>query len=180
MEHLFNNRRIRSASLVALMGLGCFAGIAAADCQLQLEGSKEVPPVQTTATGTGEIKVHNNGTVTGSVTTTGIEGTAAHIHSGAIGVNGPPVITLTKKGDTWSAPPNAKLTEAQQQSFENGELYVNVHSAAYPNGEIRDQLASSSDHKAASSGYKAASSDKGHCPTGKGTSLKGKEHTSGE
>jgi hypothetical protein len=55
-------------------------------------------------------------------------------------VNGPPIITLTKKGDTYSVPANTKLTEAQMESFENGELYVNVHSAAHPEGEVRDQL----------------------------------------
>lgn len=134
-------KRILSASTIALFVLGAYAcGPAATDAKVELEGSQEVPAVKTDATGTGEFKVSGDGMVSGSVTTNGIAGTAAHIHGGAKGVNGPPIITLTKEGDTYSVPANTKLTEAQKASFENGELYVNVHSAAYPDGEIRDQL----------------------------------------
>ena len=37
-------------------------------------------------------------------------------------------------------PPNATLTEAQYNAYKAGNLYVNVHSAKYPNGEVRAQL----------------------------------------
>ena len=180
MKLSLKNRRIPSACIAALLGLGSFSGIAAADCGgLQLEGSQEVPAVQTEATGSGDFKIHNNGTVTGSVTTTGVEGTAAHIHIGAEGVNGPPILTLIKKGDKYSAPPNAKLTEAQQQSFQNGELYVNVHSAEYPNGEIRDQLLASSSGKDHSMKDKGQSmKDKGHASKDKGHSSNDKQDSS--
>ena len=50
-------------------------------------------------------------------------------------------VPLTKKGDTgWSDAPGAKLSDAQYQSYKAGDLYVNVHSAAHPDGEIRGQL----------------------------------------
>jgi hypothetical protein len=133
--------KIRSAILIALFGLGSYSRVAAAaEAELKLEGAQEVPPVETQASGTGNITVAADGTVSGSVTTTGIEGTMAHIHTGAEGMNGPPIVTLTKQGNTYSVPANTKLTDAQRASLDKGELYVNVHSAAHPGGELRAQL----------------------------------------
>ena len=74
------------------------------------------------------------------MTTSGIAGTAAHIHEAAPGKNGPVIIPLAKKGDTYTVPAGAKLTDAQFASFQAGNLYVNVHTAANSGGEIRAQL----------------------------------------
>lgn len=131
------HRIYRHSLLAALLALGTHSAMAV---EVSLAGSQEVPPVETAATGTGEINVAADGTVTGSVTTTGVSGTMAHVHSGAEGVNGPPVITLTKEGDTYSVPAGSKLTPEQVTAFNSGGLYVNVHSAANPGGEIRGQL----------------------------------------
>ena len=49
--------------------------------------------------------------------------------------------TITKTGDnTFASAPDAKLTEAQYESYKQGKLYVNVHSAKNPGGEIRAQI----------------------------------------
>ena len=109
--------------------------------KITLAGSQEVPPVVSTATGSGTITVGADMGISGSVTTVGLEGTMAHIHKGAPGQNGPVVVPMVKSADNvWSIAAGAKLTEAQMQDFKDGNLYVNVHSAANKGGEIRAQL----------------------------------------
>jgi hypothetical protein len=108
--------------------------------KVSLTGAEEVPPVQTQAKGSGSFRVTEDGTLSGSVSTEGVEGTMAHIHRGAKGQNGPVIIPLTKNGNTYSVPEGRKLTEAQIQDLKSGNLYVNVHSNAHKGGEIRAQL----------------------------------------
>uniref|UniRef100_Q47EC1 CHRD domain-containing protein n=1 Tax=Dechloromonas aromatica (strain RCB) TaxID=159087 RepID=Q47EC1_DECAR len=108
---------------------------------ISLTGAAEVPPVTTAATGMVTINVLPNRTVSGSIDTKGMVPTMAHIHEGAVGKNGPPIITLIRKDDnTFTIPADAKFSDAQYTSYLAGNLYVNVHSQAYPNGEIRAQL----------------------------------------
>jgi CHRD domain. len=107
---------------------------------VKLSGAEEVPPVSAGGSGSGSIRVNADGTVSGSVTTTGVQGTMAHIHQGAKGQNGPVIIPLTKSGDTYTVPAGAKLNDAQIKAFKEGGLYVNVHTAANKGGEVRGQL----------------------------------------
>lgn len=108
--------------------------------KLTLSGAGEVPAVTTSASGTGTITVGADHSVSGSVTATGMSPTAAHIHTGAAGTNGPVIVPFTQSGNTFTAPAGSKLTDAQYDAYKAGNLYVNVHSAAYPGGEIRAQL----------------------------------------
>jgi hypothetical protein len=118
------------------------AGTALAqDVAVKLSGDAEVPPVSTMAAGSGSIIVAADKSVSGMVMTNGITGSMAHIHLAAAGKNGGVIIPLTNQGDGhWVVPAGAKLTDAQYEAFKAGELYVNVHSAAHPGGEIRAQL----------------------------------------
>ncbi len=109
--------------------------------ELILTGTQEVPPVATKASGKSTIKVATDHSVSGVVTTEEVAGTAAHIHEGPIGKAGPVILPLTKTStNTFSVPANAKLTDAQYANYLAGNLYINVHSAAHPEGEIRAQL----------------------------------------
>jgi CHRD domain len=132
-------------AVVLVISAGCSTMAAGTDegVKVKLTGDQEVPPVKTAASGSGSIVISSDKSVSGSVTTTGIEGTAAHIHDSVPGQtmcgakNGPVIIPLTKGPDnTWSAPAGAKLTDAQYASYRAGNLYVNVHSAANKGGEI--------------------------------------------
>jgi hypothetical protein len=106
-----------------------------------LSGAQEVPPVNTQASGTSTIVVTGDKYITGKVDVTGVNVTAAHVHEGAPGQNGPVIITLVKSGaNTWAVPANTILTSQHFDAYRRGNLYVNVHSAAHPNGEIRAQL----------------------------------------
>lgn len=67
--------------------------------------------------------------------------TAAHIHQGAMGVNGPPVITLTKApegGFKGCVDAPEWLQDAMKANFTG--YYVNIHTTDYPDGAIRGQL----------------------------------------
>src|SRR5262245_23382170 len=108
--------------------------------KVSLSGGEEVPPVSTQAKGSGSFRFKDDGTVTGSVSTSGVAGTMAHIHLAEKGKNGPVIVPLTKNGDTYSVPDGRKLTPDQMKAFKEGRLYVNVHSAANKGGEIRAQI----------------------------------------
>jgi hypothetical protein len=125
-------------AILVAMGVGVAS---AADIKVMLSGSQEMPPVTTSATGSGTITVGDDKSVSGSVTTTGVSGTAAHIHMAAAGANGPVIVPLTKSGDNgWAVATGAKLTDAQYEAFKAGNLYLNVHSEANKGGEIRGQI----------------------------------------
>jgi hypothetical protein len=105
-----------------------------------LTGAQEVPPTTSAATGTGRWTFDpETRTLAGTVTQTGVAATVAHIHTGAIGVAAPVTIPFTGGPSNWISPPTV-LTEAQAASLAAGNFYANVHSAAFPGGEIRGQL----------------------------------------
>ena len=126
---------------VALALGGCAGMGGEGSQQLSLTGAEEVPAVNTSATGRGQLTVNADRSVSGSFTTQGSNMTAAHIHEGATGQNGPVIIPLQKKGDNeWVVPEGAKLTESQYEAYKAGRLYVNFHSAQHKGGEIRAQI----------------------------------------
>jgi CHRD domain len=133
---------LRTAVGVVAILLAGYAGTSMSQTmKLSLSGSQEVPPVETSGSGSGTITVGADKSVSGSVTTTGVNGVAAHIHMGAAGKNGPVIIPLTKSGDsTWSVPAGAMLKDDQYKAFKAGDLYVNVHSPTHKGGEVRAQL----------------------------------------
>jgi hypothetical protein len=133
---------IAAASAIAVL-TGC-AGMEyqASEQQVRLWGSNEVPPVQTQAYGAGVINIAADRSVTVTLSVIDMVPTAAHIHEGAAGTNGPVIVPLNRISErAFVAPDGARLTEAQYAAYKAGNLYVNVHSARHPNGEVRSQIA---------------------------------------
>ena len=112
---------------------------------LDLTPAQENPPTGSSATGSGTINVNLlTGATTGAITLAGFTVTAAHIHDGFAGINGPIVIGLAQdpgNAQRWQVPANALLTAPQIDRLMAGALYMNAHSAQFPGGEVRAQLA---------------------------------------
>jgi hypothetical protein len=139
------NRFFKTRAAGALVAMAAFLAIGtaahSAELKVTLTGAEETPPVMTKATGVATIKIGADMSVSGTIKTTGIDGTMAHVHVGAVGESGPAIITLTKDASgTWVIPAGAKLTDEQYAKFKAGMLYVNVHSADHKPGELRAQL----------------------------------------
>jgi hypothetical protein len=139
--------RTRIAAAAAAAAFALMAGCAAIQYeatgqQLRLDGSKEVPPVDTMAYGTATVNIADDRSVVVTLSVMNMTPTAAHIHEGAPGANGPVIVPFNRiSGDSFVAPDGARLTDAQYASYKAGNLYLNVHSAKYPGGEVRAQIA---------------------------------------
>ena len=108
-----------------------------------LNGSQEVPSTDSSATGEGYALFNSDGnSIALKAITTGVTATAAHIHQAEAGANGDVAVGLEQGMDTnmWMAPMSSTLTADQVTALLAGEMYVNVHSAAVPSGEIRGQI----------------------------------------
>lgn len=107
-----------------------------------LAGTQEVPPNASGATGSGTVTVDAaTRAMTATVTTTGVVGTAAHIHNGAPGVSGPVVFPLTETpagSGLWVT--TVTLSVDEFNLLIAGNYYFNIHSLAFPDGEIRGQI----------------------------------------
>jgi hypothetical protein len=122
-----------------------FAGTAYAEEQhftATLTGGEEVPPVETAATGTADV-TYNTETmeVTWTAEFSGLSGpaTAAHIHGPApMGENAGPIVPIEDLESPSEG--TATLTEEQAADLQAGNYYLNIHTEANPDGEIRGQL----------------------------------------
>jgi len=107
----------------------------------RLNAAQEVPPNGTVATGNATATLNANGSLTYSVTVSGMTGTAAHFHQAVFGsgVPGSIEVVLTGGPTTWSGT-SLPLAPDQIEDLQNKRWYVNVHSAAFPGGQIRGQV----------------------------------------
>jgi plastocyanin len=145
-----------AVTLLLAAQLPMAAGVSAQSGRLRakLTGSHEVPANPSPATGNAQVTILGNGTqVYYQYFVTNLTGppTMAHIHLGAIGVNGPILLPLsvpaTATGFASGLLTAADFTGAGNLTFEQalaaieaGGTYVNVHTEKYPSGEVRGQV----------------------------------------
>jgi len=140
MKTTWHGTTLAAAAVAVLAGCGMREQHMGGGEKVTLSGKNEVPANTSGASGSGTVKV-DDCAVSANITVTGMTATAAHIHTGAAGANGPVAVPFTKTGDNaFAAPAGAKFDAAQCAAYKKGETYVNVHSAAHPGGEVRAQL----------------------------------------
>jgi CHRD domain len=124
-----------------------------------LSGQNEVPPVQSNATGLAEFTPPVNETIKYRINITGIfNATGAHFHNAKVGENGEIVADLmtptTKNNDvSYGMTIRGNLSDSSLKgpmqgmtladlvaAMDTGEIYVNIHTDAHPDGEIRGQI----------------------------------------
>lgn len=143
---IIRNSVILAACLIAAAAWTATSKAAAQSFKVALTGAQQVPPVETSGSGTAEL-TYDPATrlLTWDLTYSGLSGpaTMAHFHGpAAAGKNGPPVIWLSPKGSPVQSPVKgeATLTPEQAQQFSAGEWYINVHTQNHQAGEIRGQV----------------------------------------
>lgn len=125
-----------------------------------MSGAQEVPGTNSQGYGTASFTVNDQTwNVAGSVNVWGISPTVTtglHIHEGAVGTNGPVRFNILTNsvggspfnaGTFWIYAFNGTLnlgSNANNQAFLNqmiaGNAYINLHTSAFPGGEIRGQI----------------------------------------
>ena len=109
-----------------------------------LSGAAEVPgPGDTDGTGTFSARLNpGQEEICYTLTVESIAtATAAHIHRGAEGESGPPVVTLEAPADgSTDTCVSARRDLVNEIIQDPAAFYVNVHNADFPSGAIRGQL----------------------------------------
>ena len=130
-------------ALASVLFLGVLAACmprTMAPTTVMLSGANEVPPVTTASVGSANVSVA--GTVlTVDGTFGGFEATAGHVHGPAdVGETAGPIFTLVVDNANTQFEGTFTMTAEQVEWLEDGLLYINLHSAANPSGEIRGQI----------------------------------------
>ena len=161
---------LTAAVMIALLGTAVVgASSNRQDMKARLSGFQEVPGISTQGSGSLRLKVNDAATsIAFELSYANLEGgavAAAHIHFAQPGVNGAPIAWLCGGGGKPACPAApAKVTgtivaadiiDASAQGIAAGQLgealramragvtYVNVHTAGFPNGEIRGLIGGS-------------------------------------
>ena len=111
-----------------------------------LNAAQEVPPHGTAATGFGTVFLNDAmDTITVDLQWTGLTlpAIAAHIHNAPAGLNGPIIFPLAIPNTTSGIITGQffAISAAQVAELQAGNMYMNIHDAEFPGGEIRGQLA---------------------------------------
>jgi hypothetical protein len=111
----------------------------------RLNGEAEIPTGDPNANGTASIKTRGS-EVCYDLRWSGVEATASHIHRAAAGKAGPIVVPFFAEDSALAGTSKSGCVKADSEvvaaiAARPGNYYVNIHSADFPKGDIRGQLA---------------------------------------
>lgn len=133
-------------TVIAMVALGTmvFAGSASAEkLKATLDGKSEVPATASSGTGAADLDYDAaSKKLSWKLTYSGLSGpaTAAHFHGPAEAGKNAGVMVPIPNAATSPVEGSATLTDTQAADLLAGKLYVNIHTAANPGGEIRGQV----------------------------------------
>lgn len=139
----------RTALFVPVLAFGLTLGLAAqasaetVHFKATLSPAHEVPATKSHGSGSAQAELDTaTKTLTYKVSWKGLTGpaTMAHFHGPAAAGHNAPVLIPLGNNPTSPITGSAQLTDAQIKDFMDGKVYVNVHTAANPGGEIRGQV----------------------------------------
>jgi CHRD domain len=133
---------VAGTAIAVLLAFGSASYAETAQFKADLKGSAEVPPNQTTGSGT-ITATYDTSTkqLTWNGSYSGLTGpaTAAHFHGPAEpGKNAGVAVPITPATSPLHG--SATLTDAQASDLMAGGWYVNIHTEANKGGELRGQL----------------------------------------
>jgi hypothetical protein len=146
LAKLFNNQlyvNIHSSSNLGGEIRGQFKPVDGIGLSASIDGSQEVPPVNTTAGGTGYAIIENNGLqVSYRFTIAGLSSTftASHFHYGSTGVNGAVVKSIAFGTDSTTSGIWTGYADSILVQLLKNKIYMNAHTTNFPAGEIRGQM----------------------------------------
>ena len=137
--------RIGIGGLALAMALSSTSSVRAEmlSYKVALKSASEVPPNTSGGSGTADVTYDTQTKqLKWKVSYSGLSGpaTAAHFHGPAEPGKNAGVMIPIQNIATSPAEGSATLTDAQAADLMGGRLYVNVHTAANPGGEIRGQV----------------------------------------
>jgi hypothetical protein len=143
MQAIFSRAALAAVAFSALLFNGVPAFAEMVSYKADLKAATEVPPNDSKGAGAVDATYDTaSKKFSWTITYSGLTGpaAAAHFHGpAAANVNAPPVVPLSGnltspiKGD-------ATLTDAQAADLQAGRWYLNVHTAAHKDGELRGQV----------------------------------------
>lgn len=140
-----------AAGSILVLGTGC-PDDDIQEYDVELAGENQVPLVATPASGTMDVTFdEEDDTLTISGDFEGlisrlqdVNDTPAHIHLAEQGQSGPVIYDVEVQADdderSGTFEFEEQLTADEVDAFEDNEMYLNIHTNAYPDGELRAQL----------------------------------------
>lgn len=143
---------MRSLTVPCLLAIAGISQAALFNVNASLTGSQEVPPNNSTATGT-MVGLYDDATNIITVTSFNLVGmssalSGSHIHVGNPGSNGGVIVNIPVatswmnmgSGNYMYQGTSLTLPQANEAAFLTGGTYFNIHTSNFPGGEIRGQI----------------------------------------